>query len=212
MENNNKFNVNKIEIGDIFSEESHYTVKKIENTHIVFEHLESQEEVVLTKEYINSKLNTADQYMEEIVVTKEDKRDGTLGIRSIFDNIRTSEVFIVIFKKQDKRKSNKQIESELNEQRNKAIDIIDKAKKAKKSMADAYKEALKYIQNNPISETIEGEMRILRGFKIQFNSKDGKYLCRDMDIKREGKESGERLININTISELVYNGVRYIVK
>ena len=33
-----------------------------------------------------------------------------------------------------------------------------------------------------------------------------------MDIERTDKESGERLVNINTISELIYNGVKYIVK
>lgn len=34
----------------------------------------------------------------------------------------------------------------------------------------------------------------------------------DMNIERTDKETGERLVNINTIKLLVYNGVRYIVK
>lgn len=93
-----------------------------------------------------------------------------------------------------------------------AIALIDKAKRQKKSMAVAYKEALEFIQNNPVKDYIEGEDRVLRGYKMQFVSRDGKYKCMDMDIKRTGKETGERYVNINTISHLIYNGVKYVVE
>ena len=65
---------------------------------------------------------------------------------------------------------------------------------------------------NPVSKIEEGEMRTLRGFKLQFVSRDGKYRCLDMDIEKTSKESGERFVNINTISELIYNGTKYVVK
>lgn len=54
--------------------------------------------------------------------------------------------------------------------------------------------------------------RVLRGFKIQFVSRDGKYRCMDMDIEKTEKDTGERLVNINTISQLIYNGVKYTVE
>ena len=57
-----------------------------------------------------------------------------------------------------------------------------------------------------------GEMRILRGYKKQFVSRDGKYSCIDLDIKQTEKETGERLVNINTITELIFNGVKYVIK
>lgn len=79
-------------------------------------------------------------------------------------------------------------------------------------MVVAYKEALEFIQNNPVKDYIEGEDRVLRGYKMQFVSRDGKYKCMDMDIERTEKETGERLVNINTISQLIYNGVKYIVE
>lgn len=84
-----------------------------------------------------------------------------------------------------------------------ATSMIDKAKRQKKSMATAYKEALEFVQSNPIKDYTEGEDRVLRGFKIQFVSRDGKYRCKD---------TGERLVNINTISQLIYNGVKYTVE
>lgn len=80
------------------------------------------------------------------------------------------------------------------------------------SMATAYKEALEFVQSNPIKDYTEGEDRVLRGFKIQFVSRDGKYRCMDMDIEKTEKDTGERLVNINTISQLIYNGVKYTVE
>lgn len=207
-----KVNLKEIEVGDIFSEESHYIVKEIKSDKVVFEHLESGKIVSLSNEYVHTMLNTSDQYETEVKVTKEDKKDGTPGIRTIFESIKSSEVFTVVFKKQDKAKTKKQLEAEREAQRTEAVALIDKAKKQKKSMAVAYKEALEFIQNNPIKDYIEGEYRVLRGFKMQFVSRDGKYKCMDMDIERTDKETGERLVNINTISLLIYNGVKYIVE
>lgn len=205
-------NIKEIQVGDIFSEESHYVVAKIGKDSIEFRHLESGKTVKLSNEYVKNLLNTSDQFHKEVKVGKEDKKDGTPGIRSIFESIKSSEVFTVVFKKQGKTKTNKQLNEEKAAQREKALALIDKTKKSKKSMAEAYKIALEMIQNNPILDTIEGEDRVLRGFKLQFVSRDGKYRCMDMDIKRTDKETGERLVNINTISVLVYNGVRYVVE
>lgn len=206
-----KVNIKEIEVGDIFSEESHYVVNKVVKDRIEFLHVESGKKVSLNNEYVANLLNTSDQYDNEVKVGKEDKKDGTPGIRTIFENIKSSEVFTVVFKKQDKPKTKKAIEAEKEAQRAEAVALIDKAKKAKKSMAVAYKEALEFIQNNPVKDYIEGENRILRGYKMQFVSKDGKYRCMDMDITRTDKETGERLVNINTISQLIYNGTKYIV-
>lgn len=207
-----KVNLAEIEVGDIFSEESHYIVKEVKKDSVVFEHLESGKTVSLSNEYVHNMLNTSDQYEREVKVTKEDKKDGTPGIRTIFEGIKSSEVFTVVFKKQDKAKTKKQFEAEREAQRVEAIALIDKAKKQKKSMAVAYKEALEFIQNNPVKDYIEGEDRVLRGYKMQFVSRDGKYKCMDMDIERTDKETGERLVNINTISQLIYNGVKYVVE
>ena len=206
-----KVNIKEIEVGDIFSEESHYVVNKVAKDKVEFLHLESGKKVSLSNEYVANLLNTSDQYDNEVKVGKEDKKDGTPGIRTIFENIKSSEVFTVVFKKQDKPKTKKAIEAEKEAQRAEAVALIDKAKKAKKSMATAYKEALELIQNNPIKDYIEGEDRILRGYKMQFVSRDGKYRCMDMDITKTDKETGERLVNINTISQLIYNGTKYIV-
>ena len=207
-----KVNLKEIQVGDVFSEESHYVVKSINKDGIVFSHLESNHDVTLSNNYIKELLNTSDQYDNTVEVGKEDKKDGTPGIRTIFEGIKSSEVFTVVFTKQAKAKTKKAIAEEKAAQREAAVALIEKAKKAKKSMANAYAEALAFIQENPILSETPGEERILRGYKLQFTSRDGKYKCLDMDIKRTDKETGERLVNINTISQLIVNGTKYIVK
>lgn len=94
-----KVNLTEIKVGDVFSEESHYIVKEVKKDNIIFEHLESKKTISLSNEYVHNMLNTSDQYEIEVKVTREDKKDGTPGIRTIFENIKSSKVFTVVFKK-----------------------------------------------------------------------------------------------------------------
>lgn len=205
-------NVNNLTRGDVLSEESHYVVENISPTTCYLKHVESSTMVTISNDYVARHLDVADQFNEVVEVTRDDKKDGTPGIRTIFANIYTSEVFSVVFTKQETNKTIKQFKEEKDKQIEYACGLIDTAKRNKKSMSEAYKEALQYIQEHPLSRTIPGEKRTLRGYKMQFSSQDGKYKCKDLDIITTDKESGERVVNINTISELIYHGVKYIVK
>lgn len=203
---------NNIKVGDILSEESHYKVigKTTRSLHLL--HVESGQNVTIEKGYIEALVKSGDQYDTVKEVTKEDKKDGTPGIRTIFENIHSGQVFTVTFKKQDTPKSSKKFNAEVDEIVKKACEEIDKVKSSKKGVAEWAKNTIYALMQNPVSKIEEGEMRTLRGFKLQFNSRDGKYRCLDMDIERTNKETGERFVNINTITELIYNGVKYIVK
>ena len=200
----------EIKKGDILSESSHYRVKNILGSSVILEHFESKNEVSIDKEYLHNFCNTADSYITEIKVTKEDKKDGTLGIRSIWENIHSSKVFTVCFKKQDTKKSNKQFTTEVNALAEQMCKEIDQVKASKKGVADWAKKTLHTLMSNPIPKIVEGEDRVLRGYKIQFESRDGKYQCVDMDI--EGLENNVRLVNINTIKWLIIDNTKYIVQ
>ena len=54
--------------------------------------------------------------------------------------------------------------------------------------------------------------RILRGYKVQFTSRDGRYNCVDIDIPKAEKEIGIRPVNLNTIKWIIFGGVKYVVK
>ena len=200
----------EIKKGDILSESSHYKVKNILGSSVILEHFESKNEVTIAKDYLHNFCNTADSYITEIKVTKEDKKDGTLGIRSIWENIYNNKVFTVCFKKQDTKKSNKQFTTEVNALAEQMCKEIDQVKASKKGVADWAKKTLHALMSNPISKIVEGEDRVLRGYKIQFESRDGKYQCIDMDI--EDSENNVRLVNINTIKWLIIDNIKYIVQ
>ena len=200
----------EIKQGDILSESSHYRVKNIIGSSVILEHFESKNEVSIDKDYLHNFCNTADSYSTEIKVTKEDKKDGTLGIRSIWENIYNNKVFTVCFKKQDTKKSNKQFTTEVNALAEQMCKEIDQVKASKKGVADWAKKTLHALMSNPIPKIVEGEDRVLRGYKIQFESRDGKYQCIDMDI--EDSENNIRLVNINTIKWLIIDNIKYIVQ
>jgi hypothetical protein len=204
--------INQLKQGSIISESSHYIVNKVSNSTAWLTHFESGEEVQIGMSYLKHYTDSADFYNEEVKVTKEDKKDGTLGIRSIWENIHSGQVFTVCFKKQNKPKSQKKLNTEISSLIESFSNEIDNVKNNKKGVANCAKQLIEELVNNPILPYEEGEERVLRGYKIQFSSRVGRYDCVDMDITKTDKESGIRPVNINTIRYLIYNGVKYVVE
>ena len=204
--------IKELKSGAVLSESSHYIVKDILGSSVRLTHYESNSEVTIDLNYLKKYTNSADLFTRTEKVTKEDKRDGTLGIRSIWENIHSGQVFTVCFKKQDKPKTKKRLNEEIDTLVSQFSEDIDKVKASKKGVADRAKELITKLVKEPILPYEEGEDRILRGYKIQFESRDGRYDCVDMDITKTDKESGIRPVNINQIKWLIFNGVKYIVE
>lgn len=204
--------INQLKQGSIISESSHYIVNRVSGSSAWLTHFESGEEVQIGMSYLKNYTNSADLFETTVKVTKEDKKDGTLGIRSIWENIHSGQVFTVCFKKQDKPKSKKKLQEEIDAIVEQFSNSIDTVKNNKKGVANAAKNLVTELVNNPVLPYEEGEDRVLRGYKIQFESRDGRYNCVDMDIQQTDKESGVRLVNINTIKYLIFDGVKYVVE
>lgn len=204
--------IQELKEGSVISESSHYIVKSIVCSTARLVHYESGEEVQIGLSYLKNYTNSADLFDATVKVTKEDKKDGTLGIRSIWEGIHSGQVFTVCFKKQDKPKSKKKLNEEIDHLVNQFSEDIDKVKANKKGVAERAKQLITELVREPILPYEEGEERVLRGYKIQFESRDGRYNCVDMDIVRTDKESGVRPVNINAIKYLIFNGVKYIVE
>ena len=204
--------INQLKKGSIISESSHYIVENILGSTATLTHFESGQQVQISTSYLENYTNSADLYNQEFKVGKEDKKDGTLGIRSIWENIHSSQAFTVCFKKQDKPKSQKKLNAEISSLIESFSNEIDNVKNNKKGVANCAKQLIEELVNNPILPYEEGEERVLRGYKIQFSSRDGRYDCVDMDITKTDKESGIRPVNINTIKYLIFDGVKYVVE
>lgn len=201
--------IKEFKVGDVLSESSHYRVTKMIGNDIMLEHLESGDIVHINKMYIEKYLTSADEVLEVVKVTKEDKRDGTLGIRSIFENIHSDQAFTVCFKKQDKPKTQKKLNAEIATLISDFSNEIDTIQKSKKGVAEAAKKFAEELIKNPILPYEEGEDRVLRGFKIQFESRDGRYNCVDVDLPTD---KSVRPVNINTIQWLIIDGKKYVVE
>lgn len=201
--------VKNFKVGDVLSESSHYVVTGIYGNDTVLKHQESGDSVYINKMYIEKYLESADEVINEVKVTKEDKKDGTLGIRSIFESIHDTQVFTVCFKKQDTPESQKKLYAEIATLISDFSYVIDTIQKSKKGVADAAKRFAEELITHPILPYEEGEDRVLRGFKIQFESRDGRYNCVDMDIK---DNNNIRPVNINTIKWLIIGGTKYVVE
>lgn len=203
--------INQLKQGSIISESSHYIVNRVSGSNAWLTHFESGEEVQVSMSYLKNYTNSADLFETTVKVTekdkkdKKDKKDGTPGIRSIWENIHSGQVFTVCFKEQDKPKSKKKLNEEID-------CLVDKVEASKKGVAERAKQLITELIRKPILPYEEGEDRVLRGYKIQFESRDGIYDCVDMDITRTDKESGIRPVNILTIKWLIFNGVKYIVE
>lgn len=204
--------INQLKKGSIISESSHYIVENILGSTATLTHFESGQQVQISTSYLENYTNSADLYNQEFKVGKEDKKDGTLGIRSIWENIHSGQVFTVCFKKQDKPKSQKKLNAEISSLIESFSNEIDNVKNNKKGVATCAKQLIEELVKNPILPYEEGEERVLRGYKIQFSSRDGRYDCIDMDITRTDKESGIRPVNINTIKWLIFDGIKYTVE
>lgn len=201
--------IEKFKVGDVLSESSHYRVTKMLGNDTMLEHLESGDIVHINKMYIEKYLTSADEVLEVVKVTKEDKRDGTLGIRSIFENIHSDQAFTVCFKKQDRPKTQKKLNAEIATLISDFSDEIDTIQKSKKGVAEAAKKFAEELIKNPILPYEEGEDRVLKGFKIQFESRDGRYNCVDVDLPTD---ENVRPVNINTIQWLIIDGKKYVVE
>lgn len=204
--------INQLKQGSIISESSHYIVNRVSGSTAWLTHFESGEEVQIGMSYLKNYTNSADLFETTVKVTKEDKKDGTLGIRSIWENIHSGQVFTVCFKKQDKPKSRRKLQEEIDTIVEQFSNSIDAVKNSKKGVANAAKNLVTELVNNPVLPYEEGEDRVLRGYKIQFESRDDRYNCIDMDIQQTDKESGIRPVNINTIKYLIFDGVKYVVE
>lgn len=224
----NTIKIDEIHQGDVFSEINHLVVIKVNTKDVTFTHLESGQTVNLSHQYVSDLLHCAEQYHDEVKVGREDKywtakqvadatakdanfsaREGDVrveGIRSIFEGIRSSDVLTVCFVKQDKALSQKAYETLVQSRIAEAVAKIEAAKNSKKSVTLAAEQELRDLVLNPILNYTPGEQRVLRGYKMQFVSRDGRYDCFDVDVNEL------RPVNINTIVYLIYKGIKYTVE
>ena len=164
-----------LNVGDFLGEITRLQVKAIQGDAVTLTNLNNGREVTYSKAYAESLCDSAHYFDKTVEVGIEDKfwtasqiakekpgddiRAGDLkllGIQSLFKNI-GSEVFTVVFKKQDTPKTKKAYKEE-----------VDKAIAECKADPSRFEHYIK----NPILDYVPGELRTLHGVKLEFNSLD----------------------------------------
>lgn len=131
------------------------------------------------------------------------------GLKSLWSEISISELFTVCFKKSDTKKTKaerekykldlqKQLMSSTNYQ-----SLISNKDLNTSVLGDLLNEIIDNSIKNPYTELKSGELRTLRGYKLQNTSDNGLYNCMDLDINES------RPVNLNTIQWIIYKGIKY---
>lgn len=220
-------NLNDMKKGDVFSETVHYRFMGKVGLEYEFENTATGLIVGISPDYVETFLLSAEQFDTEVEVGKEDKywtqkqidesgrtdvNVGDLrlpGIKTIWDSITGKDVFCVIYGVNPEKLTKKEFQARREKQMEDAVAEIEKAQKSRTGVAKMAEMVIKKIQENPIFDYDPKPPRLLRGYKIEFKSNDGRYDCVDMD---KPNDDNIRPVNINTITTLVYNRVKYIVK
>ena len=191
-----KSNVLKtLKVGGVFSETSFYTVKEIRPTEVVF-NTEIGVVVTLGNPYVEQLLNAADYVESEVQKTKTELAEILLA------NPRVA--MTVCFVKADQVKGKRAFEAE------KAAKIAE-IKNA--SLANA-EQLLSELIENPISRTIPGEVRIMKGRHHGHVDDLGRVHFIDMEKAKGTGTHDDRLRQIDprTIQYIILDKVKYILK
>lgn len=144
-------------------------------------------------------VESTDFFTEEKIVNKTD-------LQNLFHTIQPKDLFTVCFTKQEKMLSKKQIEDNKSKQLTDLTSKILKAKKDKKNVTNIALEALREAIDNPVLDYVDGEERVLKGFKINNELIGSCYRVFDFEKK------DIRNVNPSSILWIIHNGIKYILK
>ncbi len=179
-------NFNKLIIGEILSETNYFIVEKIVGKEVQLK--VGDKSVVLNEGYVNNYLNSAEQF------EKEEKKTKTELAELFINSPRIA--MTVAFYKQDTSKTKKAFDAEklakIEEIRNARVSNVEKL--------------LNDLIENPITKTIPGELRIMKGRHYGVIDDLGRVQFTDMEVTTG---SQERQVDTRSITYLIINNVKY---
>jgi hypothetical protein len=189
---------NQLSKGAILSESSFFTVKEVQTKAIIAVD-DYGHELTISSEYVEQVMHSADLY------NSTEQKNMTELAEIFINSPRVAQTVCFITKPKDKLKRDYEAEVQT------AIDSVTNAK-----VADVPKLLLNLIEN-PISTTIPGEARIMRGRHYGQKEKEGlgRIDFIDMEIPKDSSKSYEnriRQVDPKTIQWLIVNDIKYVLK
>lgn len=187
--------ISQLKQGSILSESSFFIVKEVTPTTIIVKD-DLGNEVKINHNYVNSILNSADFF------NSEEKKTMTELAEIFISSPRIA--MTVSFYKQNKKKTNKDYEAE----RDTKIAEIQNA-----TMMNAQKLLVDLIEN-PISRTIPGELRVMKGRHYGDIDDLGRVKFIDMEVQRTKTDHDDRLRQVDprSIQHIIVGGKKYTLK
>lgn len=182
-------NFNRLKINECLSETNFFVVEKIVGKEVQLK-TSSGKSIVVNEGYVNNFLQSADQF------DKEEKRTKTELAEILINSPRIA--ITVAFFKQSTEKTKKVFETE---KQNK-IDEISNAK-----VADIPR-LLSDLIENPITKTIPGELRIMKGRHYSQIDDLGRVKFTDMEVV---SGSQERQVDTRSLQYIIVNNTKYIL-
>lgn len=187
--------INKLKVGAVLSESSFFKVQEVQSDKIIVKD-DSGNELSIGKGYVESILNSADLY------ESEEKKTMT-ELAELFINSPRIAMTVAFYKKDDV-KSKKVFNAEKQA-------MVDKFQNAK--VSEIEKLVNEFIQN-PITDTIKGELRVMKGRHYGHINDLGRISFVDMELEKGNKENDARLrlVDPRTLVYVIVNNVKYSLK
>lgn len=187
--------VKHIKKGSILSETSFYKVKEVNADHMVVTTDDGQD-VKISNQYVEKILDAADYFESEEKKTMTELAELFIGSPRI--------AMTVAFFKKETTKTKKTYEAEKKAK----IDEIQSAK-----VADV-PGLLENLIENPITKTIPGELRVMKGRHYGSVDELGRVQFVDMEKEKGAGETDARMRQVDprTIQYLIIGGVKYTLK
>lgn len=176
--------------GEILSESSYFVIDEVKGDKIVVTDGFGNTGLEIGRKYVESILNSADQF------TNEDKVSQTELINIVLANPRTA--MTIYFQKANKVKTKKAF----NTEKQAKIDEIQLAPASK--VADL----LESLMDNPILDYTPGEMREIKGYFVGTQDERGRFQFKDM----EDDKALIKGVDSRTIQYAIVNDTKYSIK
>lgn len=181
---------NNLKQGEILSESQFYKVVKIAGKQVQLEN-SSGENIIVDNKYVESCLNSADQFEKEVKSTKTELAEVLLS------NPRTA--MTVAFYKQDTPKTKKVFEGEKQA----------KIKEIQAAPVGRIESLLNDLVENPISKVIPGSLRVMKGRHNGDQDEFGRVSFIDMEVTT-GVPT--RVVDPRSIEYIITNKTKYTIK
>ena len=179
-----------LKVGEILGESQYYKVTKKVGNKVQLE-TSIGEPIVVEKKYVETFLNSADQFSETKKLTKT-------ALAELFVN-NPRIVMTVAFYKQDVKKT---IAAFKKEKEAKVYEILTASVGSTMSL-------LSKLLDNPILNYTKGELRVMKGRHYGEIDDLGRVSFTDMEVT---KGIPIRVVDPRTIQYVIVNGIKYILK